>query len=96
MLASYRKALDAEIDTGYSHENSHIFDGEAVHRNVGYYQLCDMTDPFLQEVIQNDEFVREECDVSLVTPDLARAGRAGLTPKFWLYRSAMDGGMVYT
>lgn len=73
MLVLHRKSLEAEPSTGYSDENSHIFDGQAVHRNVGNYQLCDMTDPFLQEVIQNDEFVREECDVSFTTPYYTRA-----------------------
>jgi hypothetical protein len=48
----------------YSDERSHIFDGETAHRNIGNYQLCDITDPFLQEVIQNTEFVRDACDVS--------------------------------
>lgn len=48
----------------YSYDNSHIFDGETVPRNVGSYQFCDMTDPFLQEMIHSTEFVRETCDVS--------------------------------
>lgn len=44
--------------------NSHIFDGENVHGNIGNYQLCDLTDPLLKNLIQDEEFVREECDVS--------------------------------
>ncbi|KAK9899970.1 hypothetical protein P389DRAFT_165068 [Cystobasidium minutum MCA 4210] len=54
---------EGEGDRADRDENSHIFDGEAVHSNVGSYQLCDMTDPFLQEMLQSEEFVREECDI---------------------------------
>lgn len=78
-----------DFDTNDRDENSHIFDGEAVHRNVGNYQLCDMTDPFLQEVIKNDEFVRAECDVSYFTNTRTLGG---LEPRVWLYRYEMVGG----
>ncbi|KAL7006102.1 tau 95 subunit of transcription factor TFIIIC [Cystobasidiomycetes sp. EMM_F5] len=41
---------------------THIFDGQAVHRNIGNYQLCDVSDEFLKSFIMSQDFVREKCE----------------------------------
>lgn len=43
---------------------SHVFNGISVDRNVGNYQLCDITDPYLAEIIRNEDYVLDECHVS--------------------------------
>ncbi|EJU06250.1 hypothetical protein DACRYDRAFT_73628 [Dacryopinax primogenitus] len=44
--------------------NTHIFNGRELFRNVGNYQLCDMTDPLLQKHIHDPNGVDQECDAS--------------------------------
>lgn len=46
-----------------SEGHSHIFNGVSVDRNVGNYQLCDVTDPYLANLIRNEDYVLEECHV---------------------------------
>lgn len=50
-----------------SDEVSHIFDGENVHRNIGNYQLCDIVEPYLKAMCEDEEFVLDHCDVSVNT-----------------------------
>jgi hypothetical protein len=40
----------------------------AVHRNIGNYQLCDITEPYLAEAVLNEEWVNDTCDVSYFHP----------------------------
>ena len=44
---------------------SHIFDGENLTSYNAAFQLCDLHDPMLKEMVEDDEDLREECDVSL-------------------------------
>jgi len=47
---------------GYQrNRNSHIFDGQVLYRQVGNYQLCDMTDPLLQRYITDPNVITQEC-----------------------------------
>lgn len=43
-------------------KNSHIFDGKTVTKETAAFQLCDIVDPMLQEMIQDPEGLRETCD----------------------------------
>lgn len=65
---------------------SHIFDGVTIAKETAAFQLCDVQDPMLKEMIEKEEDLRETCDVS----ELALI--------FWLghslYRNAM-GGIVH-
>lgn len=54
----------ALTDSSTSETVTHIFDGQAVHRNIGNYQLCDVSDEFLKSFIMSQDFVREKCEVS--------------------------------
>lgn len=44
---------------------SHIFDGVTVTKETAAFQLCDITDPMLKEMIENEEDLRDVCNVSL-------------------------------
>lgn len=46
---------------------SHVFNGKSVDRNVGNYQLCDITDTYLANLISNDDYVLDECHVSPIS-----------------------------
>ena len=53
----------------YSHPsntdgNSHIFDGQRLIRDGRCYQLCDVTDPLLQPLIETPN-LRKTCDVGI-------------------------------
>jgi general transcription factor 3C polypeptide 5 (transcription factor C subunit 1) len=44
---------------------SHLFDGQTVTKETAAFQLCDITDPMLKEMIEDPEDLREECNVGL-------------------------------
>ncbi|PPQ95507.1 hypothetical protein CVT26_008535 [Gymnopilus dilepis] len=44
--------------------NSHIFDGQTLTKETAAFQLCDITDPMLKEMIEDPDALRETCDVS--------------------------------
>lgn len=46
---------------------SHIFDGQATHGETAAYQLCDLHDEFLKEMVENEDDLREVCNVSSMT-----------------------------
>ncbi|OCB90890.1 hypothetical protein A7U60_g1915 [Sanghuangporus baumii] len=41
---------------------SHIFDGRHITKETAAFQLCDITDPLLSELIEDEEGVRDECN----------------------------------
>jgi general transcription factor 3C polypeptide 5 (transcription factor C subunit 1) len=49
--------------TGHTQDKSHIFDGEHLIRDGRCFQLCDVTDPLLQQLIDTPN-LRKSCDVS--------------------------------
>lgn len=42
---------------------SHIFDGVTIAKETAAFQLCDIQDPMLKEMIEKEEDLRETCDV---------------------------------
>lgn len=42
---------------------SHIFDGVTVTKETAAFQLCDIHDPMLKEMIEDEEELREVCNV---------------------------------
>ncbi len=46
-----------------SNATSHIFDGMHPSRESATFQLCDITDPMLKEMIEDEDAVRDECNV---------------------------------
>jgi len=47
------------------HDRSHIFDGVTLSSETAAFQLCDITDPMLKRTIDEEEDIRESCNVSV-------------------------------
>ena len=45
--------------------SSHIFDGQTLTKETAAFQLCDITDPMLKNMIENLDGLRDVCDVRL-------------------------------
>lgn len=45
---------------------SHIFDGVHSTKETAAYQLCDIVDPMLKEMIEDESGVRDECNVGYI------------------------------
>ncbi|KAG6886925.1 hypothetical protein C0992_001609 [Termitomyces sp. T32_za158] len=43
-------------------KKSHIFDGHSITKETAAFQLCDITDPMLKEMINDPDDLREECN----------------------------------
>ncbi|OSD01840.1 hypothetical protein PYCCODRAFT_1478265 [Trametes coccinea BRFM310] len=48
--------------SGVDDRRSHIFDGTTVTSETAAFQLCDITDPMLKEMIEDEDAVRETCN----------------------------------
>ncbi|KAI0734983.1 RNA polymerase III transcription factor IIIC subunit-domain-containing protein [Fomitopsis betulina] len=46
---------------GQDDKRSHIFDGVTVTKETAAFQLCDITDPMLKEMIEDEEDLRDAC-----------------------------------
>lgn len=51
---------------------SHIFDGKNLTKETAAFQLCDIEDPMLKEMIDDQDNMQEECDVSILAFNNAR------------------------
>ncbi|KNE66689.1 hypothetical protein AMAG_11189 [Allomyces macrogynus ATCC 38327] len=40
---------------------AHLFDGQRLHQMTSLFQLCDLTDPILKELVDSEEYLRETC-----------------------------------
>lgn len=49
---------------------SHIFDGQTVTKETAAFQLCDLHDPMLKAMIEEEDDLRETCSVSNVSSQL--------------------------
>lgn len=47
---------------GGENKRSHIFDGQTTHGETAAFQLCDLHDEFLRELVENEDDLREVCD----------------------------------
>ncbi|KZT74547.1 hypothetical protein DAEQUDRAFT_720727 [Daedalea quercina L-15889] len=55
-LAQHRTEAGSQDD-----RRSHVFDGVTVTKETAAFQLCDITDPMLKEMIEDEEDIREVC-----------------------------------
>lgn len=46
------------------HRRSHIFDGKTQSTEIASFQLCDIQDPTLVQMIGSEEELRDVCNVS--------------------------------
>ena len=58
------RAPEAHNHVSYcTRRNSHIFDGKTVSKETAAFQLCDIVDPMLKDMIEDPDALRETCDV---------------------------------
>ncbi|ESK97432.1 rna polymerase iii transcription factor [Moniliophthora roreri MCA 2997] len=59
-----RAAATGPLDLTDSEERrmSHIFDGQTLTKETAAFQLCDITDPMLKEMIESGDDLRDTCD----------------------------------
>ncbi|KAI0347043.1 hypothetical protein BDW22DRAFT_1321372 [Trametopsis cervina] len=53
---------NTRTDPGGEDKRSHIFDGQSISRETAAYQLCDLHDPKLKQMVEDDEDLRETCN----------------------------------
>ncbi|KAI0053086.1 hypothetical protein FA95DRAFT_1579753 [Auriscalpium vulgare] len=59
-VTSQNRTLAGE--QGKDERNSHVFDGQTLSTETAAFQLCDITDPMLREMIEDEEETRETCN----------------------------------
>ncbi|KAF9221850.1 hypothetical protein BS17DRAFT_784069 [Gyrodon lividus] len=56
------RSIEQEGAADVDRRKSHVFDGVAITRETAAFQLCDIYDPMLREMIEEEEELRETCD----------------------------------
>ncbi|KAG2152028.1 RNA polymerase III transcription factor IIIC subunit-domain-containing protein [Suillus cothurnatus] len=56
------RSIEQEESFEADRRKSHIFDGQNLTKETAAFQLCDIHDPMLKEMIEDDENLREVCD----------------------------------
>ncbi|KAG1863336.1 RNA polymerase III transcription factor IIIC subunit-domain-containing protein [Suillus tomentosus] len=56
------RSIEQEESFEADRRKSHIFDGKTVTKETAAFQLCDIHDPMLKEMVEDDEDLREVCD----------------------------------
>ncbi|GLB33609.1 putative RNA polymerase III transcription factor (TF)IIIC subunit [Lyophyllum shimeji] len=55
------RAMEEGTEKEADRRRSHIFDGQSITKETAAFQLCDITDPMLREMIEDPDELREEC-----------------------------------
>ena len=53
------------VNAAPSSSKSHVFDGVTLTKETAAFQLCDIYDPMLKDMIESEEDLRETCDVGI-------------------------------
>lgn len=62
-VAAYiSRSMEQEETAGVEQRKSHIFDGITITKETAAFQLCDIVDPMLKEMIEREDDLRETCD----------------------------------
>ncbi|KAH0587367.1 hypothetical protein H2248_006166 [Termitomyces sp. 'cryptogamus'] len=56
------RAMEEGTEKEADRRRSHIFDGQSITKETAAFQLCDITDPMLKEMIDDPDDLREECN----------------------------------
>lgn len=56
------RAMEEGTEKEADRKRSHIFDGQSITKETAAFQLCDITDPMLREMIEDLNELREECN----------------------------------
>ena len=58
--------LSSFLYSNQTNRTSHIFDGQTLTKETAAFQLCDITDPMLKNMIENLDGLRDVCDVRFI------------------------------
>ncbi|KAF8211339.1 RNA polymerase III transcription factor IIIC subunit-domain-containing protein [Mycena galopus ATCC 62051] len=61
-MDNWAVAIQDGSERDLERRKSHLFDGKTMTKETASFQLCDLIDPMLKEMIDNDKELREECD----------------------------------
>lgn len=54
---------DRERERDADRPQTHVFDGVTLTKEVAAFQLCDISDPMLKEMIEDEDGLRDVCNV---------------------------------
>ncbi|KAJ7117395.1 RNA polymerase III transcription factor IIIC subunit-domain-containing protein [Mycena crocata] len=60
-MDNWAVAIEDGSERDIDRRKSHIFDGKTLTKETASFQLCDLVDPMLKEMIDDDDELREEC-----------------------------------
>ncbi|KAK7061544.1 RNA polymerase III transcription factor IIIC subunit-domain-containing protein [Favolaschia claudopus] len=61
-MENWAAAIEDGSERDVERRKTHLFDGKTLTKETASFQLCDLIDPMLKEMIEDDEELREECD----------------------------------
>nr|GAT53955.1 predicted protein [Mycena chlorophos] len=61
-MDNWAAAIEDGSERDLERRRSHIFDGKTLTKETAAFQMCDIHDPMLKAMIEDDEDLREECD----------------------------------
>ncbi|KAJ7667797.1 RNA polymerase III transcription factor IIIC subunit-domain-containing protein [Mycena polygramma] len=61
-MDNWAVAIEDGSERDIERRKSHLFDGKTLTKETASFQLCDLVDPMLKEMIDDDQELREECD----------------------------------
>ncbi|KAJ7499127.1 RNA polymerase III transcription factor IIIC subunit-domain-containing protein [Mycena latifolia] len=61
-MENWAVSIEDGSERDIDRRKSHLFDGKTLTKETASFQLCDLVDPMLKEMIDDDQELREECD----------------------------------
>ncbi|KAF7355135.1 hypothetical protein MSAN_01429100 [Mycena sanguinolenta] len=61
-MDNWAVAIEDGSERDIERRKSHLFDGKTMTKETASFQLCDLIDPMLKEMINDDKGLREECN----------------------------------
>ncbi|KAJ6516097.1 RNA polymerase III transcription factor IIIC subunit-domain-containing protein [Mycena sanguinolenta] len=61
-MDNWAVAIEDGSERDIDRRKSHLFDGKTMTKETASFQLCDLIDPMLKEMIDDEKGLREECD----------------------------------
>ncbi|KAF7331916.1 hypothetical protein MKEN_00071900 [Mycena kentingensis (nom. inval.)] len=61
-MDNWAAAIEDGSERDLERRKSHMFDGKTLTKETAAFQMCDIVDPMLKEMIEQDDDLREACD----------------------------------
>ncbi|KAJ7431284.1 RNA polymerase III transcription factor IIIC subunit-domain-containing protein [Mycena galericulata] len=61
-MDNWAVSIEEGSERDIERRKSHLFDGKTMTKETASFQLCDIIDPMLKEMIDDEQELREECD----------------------------------